>query len=557
MTENPSSLQLDDNILEALVHTLANDRRIRVSACLPQILNDVANSQSDVVSSRRGERKGRWEHARATALAEMLQRILKNNTRAEEWCHVEGEWNTFMRDLDSGRRQNSGEQRALKALVEPAIEALSPLLTFLPCSEKVVEEKLQWARGFYARAVFSLLRVHLHGVAETEFIIWLRRYEWNVELSTLLQPFMKSEVEPLEKELAFHFQDGKKTARRDQPQHFFSFLLQMYEQYTMNTSTHGWTLVTTMGHDVLNLVALGSVRLASTAASVFCNAYDWFEGSAFLAEKDFTVHVVNSFIDFLSRAEGRIHKSSQLLLADIILFPTAFHIFLDSARVTAEKSFATGSRVLWRLEFLAVETPDAFNTYCGTHHMLRCLEAIVRRLSVVFTLLPSYAVSLWERTIIPSLSSFLCMLDSAVVVDTAMPLGGILLSVELLNCVHVMHAVAEEWVERLRDVAAAAATLEHITQWEGEHTHRTSHRITAWITQQMRGPHRTVGDVHTLNTLLHTLAQGRTTAHAMVSEEVKQCLARLTTEEERRQLREYCTAVGMESVAAVLLQITA
>ncbi|EKG06970.1 hypothetical protein TCSYLVIO_001903 [Trypanosoma cruzi] len=556
MLEGPDCLQLDENVLEALVHALTADRSFSVEDCLPYILNEIAHGESDVGAQRRRGTRGRWEHAKAAEVAESLGRALNSRAGGKEWSAAEDGWNMFLCGIGSGRRANGEVREALRALVGPATQALAPVLEFLVSEENVHEDRLLCARGFYARAVSSLLRVHLPGATEKECVMWLRRCDWKKGLEELLSPFLQCEVEPLAKELAFHFQQGMKTARREEPQHFFSFLLQLYERYNADVRTHGWTSPNMKAQDSISLLALGSVSLAFIAVSVFRGVYGWCEGSQFLASRDFTVHGVNSFIEFLDRARGIIHGGAQLLLAESIFFHSAFCVFLETAKVAAERSFTTGARALWRQEFLAMDPPRAFHTVCGAYHMLRCLEAVVRRLGVVFSLLPTYAVSLWERTITPCLSTFVCVCEAAKE-SCDSNLDAVMVSLEVLSCAHAMHSAAEEWMEQCCEVCGgveiSTSSLERLALWRDELTRGTTHDVKQFLARLFAEPGLLEWrDLQAWDALLRVVCSGKTPAHAVVYEDMKLSLTRLISEEQRNSLKEYCQVTSMGALATLL-----
>ncbi|RNF00845.1 uncharacterized protein Tco025E_08725 [Trypanosoma conorhini] len=555
MPEAPNYLQLDENVLEALVHALTADRSACVAGCLPHILNEIAHGESELSVQRPGRTRGGGEHAKAAAVAELLERALTSAPDATDWSVAEDGWNVFLSGVGSGQRYHGEAREALKSLAGPATQALSPLLAFLAAKEHVSEEKLLSARGFYARAVSCLLRVHLFGATEKESVMWLRRYDWSTELDELLRPFLRAEVEPLAKELSFHFKPGKKTARREEPQHFFSFLLQLYERYSLDTRAHGWVSPKLEAQDSVSLRALGGVSLASIAVAVFRGVYGWYEGSKFLVARDFTVHGVNSFVDFLDRVGGTLHGGAQLLLAESILFPSVFRVFLETARLAAERAFTTGARALWRQEFLAMEPLRAFTAVCGARHMLRCLEAVVRRLTVVFSLIPAYAVSLWERTVTPCLSTFVRGLE-ATSESSKSTVDAVAVSLEVLVCVQAMYSAAEEWREQCcvacTGVEIAVSPLERLGLWRDELIRRTTHDINNFLTRLFAGHGFMERDLQAWDALLRLVASGKSMAHAILYEDMKVSLTRLASEEQRNHLREYCQLSGMEAIAALL-----
>lgn len=540
------------------MRVLLDDRTARVEASLPRVLGELVRSEPASSLPPHEEKHVRWEHARAAAVADVVESALSGGGAGREWVAAEGAWNQFLHALVSGRKQNSEGVAGLMALVGPATLALSPLLAFLLRVGGVSEERLLGARGFYARAVSSLLRAHSLGAgAREEGVAWLRRHDWGEVLPELLRPFLQCEVEPLAKELAFHFQDGKKTARREEPQHFFSFLFQLYERYDRDTRAHGWVRRKSEGQDSTGLTALGSVALASTAISLFRGVYGWHEGSRLLRANDFAVHGVNSFVDFLGRARGVAHEGALLLFAENILLPSALRVFFETARVTAERAFVSGARALWRREFLVAVSPRAFATVCGTQHMLRCLEALVRRLAVVFTLFPSCALNLWERTIVPCMSLFLDALDTAKESCDAQ-LDVVVLFLELIDCAHVMHSAAEGWMEQCGGAEITAAPLDRLALWRDELTRETARDVKSFLSARLFGAAGTTEqDLCAWEAMLCVLERGKVPAHVIVYEDMKLTLAQLTTTEQREQLRDYCKMRGMEAICTILQSIAA
>ncbi|KEG08548.1 hypothetical protein DQ04_06931000, partial [Trypanosoma grayi] len=99
--------------------------------------------------------------------------------------------------------------------------------------------------------------------------------------------------------------------------------------------------------------------------------------------------------------------------------------------------------------------------------------------------------------------------------------------------------------------------LERLALWRDELTRETAHNVHALLTRLLAGAGGCAGDLLAWDAVLRALSQSKVTAHAIVYEDMKVSLARLTTAEQRGQLRGHCQAVALDAVAALLQQMDA
>ncbi|KAG8346436.1 hypothetical protein ERJ75_000138200 [Trypanosoma vivax] len=561
--------KMEDAVLEAVICELMRDHSARVSACLPRILANVVDYGLSSAAST--EHKGKQTvdvqfqatHG-AISVAECLERAINSEAKGDNtWTTAEVEWNAFLEEIGGRWLQDMG----LKGLVTPIVEALSPLITFLASSGDWRSKKHEIARDFYARAVSSLLR-HIVSAHSTEMDVFVRRGEWKSEFGEILLPFMKSEVEPLEKELAFHFRAGRRTARSDEPQHCLSFLLQIFNRYSENTRARWWAFDNAGAlWDAEALVSLGAVALASTAISIFYNVYEWHDRSGNLRRRDFVVHGVNSILDFLSRARGVVHENALILMAENLLFPQAFYQYLDAVRVMAEETFRTGTRLLWRLQFLEDQLAPALPKKVlelarGAQHMLRCIEAVIRRLGIVFSLIPGYNIVVWEQFVNPSVEMFLDSLEAIRKQKEANSnwVTDVDVAISLLHTLQAVHTSTEEWYGRCEEVskenATSYSTLRRLSQWRDKLTAETTQSAVEFMRVLFGSDQQIyISQLYACNSVIQQLEMSKTSAHIIVLRNLRNFLRQSVTSEQLKQLEDYTRAIGLHHVADFMGEI--
>ncbi|CBH11544.1 hypothetical protein, conserved [Trypanosoma brucei gambiense DAL972] len=580
-----SFTQLDNALLEELMLKLTEDRSTRVVDCLPGILKELSDHVRDPVQEcqeqhkqlcsqqelqqqqqQRFERRENTPHA--SEVTRLLNLAMDSGPGAVKWTAVESELSNFLRSLMAGRRQVG-----LKESASQTVQALGPLLNVLTSTadtdgsevEKDALMPLSFYRGFYARAVSLLLHLHLSGFDGSDRIAWLKRCGWKVELYDILLPFIQKEVEPLEKELVYHFQEGKNTARREEPQHFFLFLQQIYTRLVNDARAHGWAPEGIGEQDGVNtLIALGSAALAATAVSVFRSAYGWHEESGYLSVKDFTIHGVNCLVDFLTKSGGIVHLGAQAGIVERLISPDIFCTYADAARSFVCKAFASGHQVLWRLEFLTnsptlTDQTATLKAVRGTYHMLRCLEAILRRLAVVFALLPACVIITWNSVVVPSLVMFMQHLEdakeeAASLCETRAEL--IITSFHLLDSVQAVCSAAEEWRERFcehcgeKDVSTAQ--LGKMTRWREKLRREVTESTSQFLAHLFAVEEVSPRGLHAWDGILQGLLHGPSTGSNIVQEVMRTSIPCLIPKEKRKHLKEYCEATGANALANLL-----
>lgn len=304
----------------------------------------------------------------------------------------------------------------------------------------------------------------------------------------LLGPYVVAVVEPLEKELCFHFQWGKSTAKLHEPQHFFGFLgelltTRMYDEVRASAEggeAAGDLAVAGASDGAVSLLALGQVGLCTTAAAVYRETYQWSPTSPLLASPVFPVHALNALFDFIATHEARVAHEALLLLTRHVAFPAAVLRFLDAAVSAAAEAFASAPEALWRRALLQSgegdgrergglpEVPNGGVFLTKTVRLVRCVEALVRRLSSTLLLADpqTWRGPVWARLVAATLSAFLSAVQSASSVGEAEEaVGGVgpwlILCewFELVESLHFVAAAAEDWVGLLfGDGPGAAAS---------------------------------------------------------------------------------------------------
>lgn len=293
-----------------------------------------------------------------------------------------------------------------------AITSLAPLLAHIHQTAGGVPTK--WTEAYsqcLPRALAAAAPAEGVGPsARPSYAHWAQLRVSNAAIQQLLRPLSQFVVEPLEKELMFHFSAGRPTAPVNEPQHFFNFLLEALEvklpaKVAPFAGQAGGTFV----------LPLAQVMLTTTANTLFVDTYGWTWGpQTNTADTNFSVHTVNCILDFLNRTHGRVDTESLALLAAQLLYPEVVHVFLAAGAATAAAALASGPQVMWRRPLLsdaATTTHPSSQVRCfllSTRHLLRSVEFQLRRLmNSVFAIDNSLPPLFWGHVVQPSLGAFL------------------------------------------------------------------------------------------------------------------------------------------------------
>lgn len=290
----------------------------------------------------------------------------------------------------------------------------------------------------------------------------------NEVVRDLLAPYVATVVQPLEKQLRFHFQPGSDTAKKHEPQHFFSFLAELLttrlREAHMAAVGAAATIAGQAGPAALSLLTFGQVALCATATVTFQETYQWTTTSPSLTATVFTVHVLNSLFDFVAAHEAHVAREALVLVVRHIAFRSAVDVFLDAAAATAAEAFASAPRVLWRRVLLCeaargphkdglMTVPRAGVLFTRTVRLVRCLESLVRRLSGTLLLADpqTWRAAVWARPVAASLGTFLDAVQDALLAsegDIEGEQGWVLLCLrfEMMESLHLVAAAAEDWL---------------------------------------------------------------------------------------------------------------
>jgi hypothetical protein len=329
---------------------------------------------------------------------------------------------------------------------------------------------------------------------ETDAAAWYCRCSDDPVVQELFAPYIAATVNPLERELRYHFSAGRDTAAIHEPQHFFSFLLDCVErQQDSHKNVWAAVLVEKMGlppsssaflspmaHSsslLLLLSCVGQLALVATAVVVFQSSYGWHSRSPLWRCTDFVVVTVNAVLDFVARAEGRLCSAAIKLLLEHLLVEDVAVAYARAGVAMADAALQNGTARLWRRSFLTHNSPQPrFPLYTCSMHMVRALEAFLRRLmsTLVVVDASTYAALMWHTTVEPVLSHFLEVVETDAVeaLDSAegrgehkesCPSAGVsswdtVLTLQwCVASVQIVAAAAEDWLGMLRESASAAA----------------------------------------------------------------------------------------------------
>ncbi|CCW62007.1 unnamed protein product [Phytomonas sp. EM1] len=283
----------------------------------------------------------------------------------------------------SPKRSSHRQEKKLLAM----LDVLHPLLGSLHNRSFTAEDGLWLAylellpgllEGvFYDYALNMVEREHADRLSYEQ--LWRASEVWE-DAREIVAPFLWGFIEPLEKELVFHFHSGLETAQRSEPQHFFTFLLDLLHRLDKSGAIS--TASSSEGRSRINLLDFGQLRLALTAVVILSETYQWNPAIAsFLSDASsaYIVHFINSFFDFVEQAKGSVYSQTLEFLSAYVLADRAMRVYTDSCNLIVERAFKRGAAALWRRTFLSSGI-EALPFYLNTVHFVRCADAITRRL---------------------------------------------------------------------------------------------------------------------------------------------------------------------------------
>ncbi|KAG5479700.1 hypothetical protein CUR178_03463 [Leishmania enriettii] len=374
-------------------------------------------------------------------------------------------------------------------LTKLAAEALSPLTSALSCSHLDDDHAVSLLRSAYIRLLPYILAVAaplatsptttlslatsattvaLTACGGSESALpWYAAHTSDTAVRDLLSPYMSSAVEPLERELRFHFSAGCDTAVVHEPQHFFSFLTECFQRQ-QRIAAEQWATSTSQdreGEAALRLVeSLSQLVLSATAVVVFQECYNWRPYSALLRHKEYVVVVVNAVLDFAASAEGHICRDAVQLLVGHLLAVEVLRLYAQCGADMAVSALHDGTARLWRRSFLMEGTSRTlFPLYTCSLHFVRSLEAFQRRLHNSLLLLRGFWAELvWRISVETALSMFLDIVEkqSLLAMSDAAEASweSVLSLLWYVASVQVVTAAAEDWLGMLRESCAAMAS---------------------------------------------------------------------------------------------------
>ncbi|KPI85564.1 hypothetical protein ABL78_5371 [Leptomonas seymouri] len=271
-------------------------------------------------------------------------------------------------------------------------------------------------------------RLSAQVVSETDAVAWYSQYTSSPVVRELLSPYLSVTVEPLEKELRYHFSAGRATAAIHEPQHFFSFLSECVER---QQHTHRCTWMDAASSQaataaqrpspppsILHLLDhLGQLSLSAAAVVTFQNCYGWRPQSQQWRCREYVVVTINAILDFVARTEGRLCREALELLLKHLLVEEVALCYAHAGVEMAKAALQNGTARMWRRSFLMHNTHSVqLPLYTCSLHMVRALEAFLRRLlSTLFVVESTYAALLWHKTVEPVLSHFLRVVEAQAV----------------------------------------------------------------------------------------------------------------------------------------------
>ncbi|CCW66352.1 unnamed protein product [Phytomonas sp. Hart1] len=213
--------------------------------------------------------------------------------------------------------------------------------------------------------------------------LWHAAEEWP-NAREIVSPYRRGIIEPLEKELVFHFHPGLQTVQRSEPQHFFTFLLDLLCRVGNSEAVSAAFSPGLPGR--VELVDFGQLRLGLTAEAILSETYQWNPlSTSFLSDTPFAyvVHFINTFLDFVEQAERRVYSQTLEFLSGRVLAPPAMRVYLARGNHMVEKALKCGTDALWRRPFLNPGI-EALPFYLNTVHFVRGVDAFIQRLSGTF-----------------------------------------------------------------------------------------------------------------------------------------------------------------------------
>lgn len=345
---------------------------------------------------------------------------------------------------------------------DDAQSATEALRVLRPAYLRVLPNALRTAKSAAASAPLLDLS---HRPSEATVVVWYSQCTSDPVLHQLLSPYLCSTVEPLERELRYHFSAGRATAPLHEPQHFFSFLSECFERQH-HTHQRTWahnSATQTTSSPVLCLLQLldrmGQLALSAAAVVAFQSCYGWHPHSPLWGCTEYVVVTVNAALDFVAHAEGRVSREALELLVGHLLVEEVVQSYARAGVDMAEAALRSGTARLWRRSFLTHNSPQAtFPLYTCSLHMVRALEAFLRRLlSTLCVVEGRYAAVMWRRTVEPALSLYLEVVEAqdpstGGAHGGAVPAWDTVLALQwCVASVQVVAAAAEDWLGMLRD----------------------------------------------------------------------------------------------------------
>lgn len=419
--------------------------------------------------------------------------------------------------------------------------------------------------------------------------VW-EQYVTNARVQQLLSSFIGSTVEPREKELRFHFRTGEETAKPNEPQHFFSFLLQLFSRLSADTR-HGWEGGGRCGEkrDASDLLQqVGQWSLATTATAVFSDCYGWYIGSPVLHKAEFTVVSLNALFEFMQESDGRLAPSVRKAMGEWLAFPSAFATYLSTGCQVAQRALRLGDRALWRRNFLSSSEVGERVFYHRTVHFIRSVEALLRR-ACGLPLMQSawYLSAVREQLLQPVLAAYVRAAQMAEVeAEKRRPWGDLAALQEVVVGCYTTLVASEDWLGLLvegkeagvhgggavgsaskvtRPASSAAAVnrmpaLDELVVFRDTLTRRSAAEAQERVERLCRpdggrgGPHlEQLRDVDAFLHALHQLPDG--SSRSILEAAMASAFQRELPVDELNELNEYASAANLARLAALLVSI--
>lgn len=494
----------EGRFLDALVDAITTYPQAHLSSLLQDMR---ARSLADAAVEPSEEVEVKWQHQAAhhlqtrwkAALSSSSASLSSSATLASLTAETQSFLHQFVDTMElrpapyrllnekSTRDENGKENEEEEGLMKLILQVVTPLLDhLLQAIDSPPSPQTRQLREFYGQLVPVVLQtmaqtgsLPLSMSRSSTLYAWLGEMASNVYLQQLLHPYIEVVVLPLEKELGYHFRAGRETAELHEPQHFFCYLANQFQRLRAAT-LEGWLVAvpdvleeSSSSAAAISLLTLGQSILASTAAAIFRECYGWWPHTPLLKSQEYVVVVVNALLDCLQQAEGPVCKAALRLLAQHMLHDGVLAMYMKAASGVAITAFENGPAFFWRRSFLdlSASASPPRPLYLGSLHMVRAIEAFLRRLGSTLLLIGPVDVSqhhsashpvcmLWKWTIEPALSAFLVKTKSEIDhIHGAAPgeeADGHWSSVlALQECVLSLHTVvnaAEDWLNILQDM---------------------------------------------------------------------------------------------------------